>query len=348
VVSDLPEIERESFMSWRLFLLVCACLGVDSAIASAQADTLPAGAILRFGSTPKKDAPSPINEVSFSPDGNLVLSSDTDSVCVWGIASGARLRKIDAATTGLHFTTDGRSLVAGYKSGIYTWKVATGMATRIFKDESGSGYAPLLCIDSKGNRLAAIHSMRVSVHSLPTGEEIRTIVSLEDERFSDLSFVDLAFSPDGQYLATSQRVQTQGKKQWPIFLWEVNTGNLIRKFGPSTDDFNSLIRFAADGSVYCVYKHQIQQWNSTTGKLVRQYQAHAADTPATTVFTTSADGKLLAHAANGQIKIHETISGKHRQTIERHAAALAFSPNGQSLLVGESDGTLMLWRVNSK
>ena len=97
-----------------------------------------------------------------------------------------------------------------------------------------------------------------------------------------------------------------------------------------------------------MYQHQVQQWNSKTGKLVRSYQAEAADSEATTIFATSADGKLLAYGSNKQIKIHDTATGKQLQSIARSATALAFLPNGAALLAGESDGTLMLWRLVAK
>src|SRR5438067_2111633 len=65
----------------------------------------------------------------------------------------------------------------------------------------------------------------------------------------------------------------------------------------------------------------------------------------------SPDGQRLASASNDKtIRLWETASGKHLQTLERHTGevySVAWSPDGQRLASASDDNTIRLWETAS-
>jgi WD40 repeat protein len=95
---------------------------------------------------------------------------------------------------------------------------------------------------------------------------------------------DLAFSPDGKYLATGGRVTA-------VILWDVTSGEVVKTFR-LTDNAISM-DFSPDGKILATaggYEHEVRLWDVESGDLLHSLPHN--DQLTSVAF--SPDGRLLA------------------------------------------------------
>src|SRR5262249_49428395 len=116
---------------------------------------------------------------------------------------------------------------------------------------------------------------------------------------------DLAFSPDGQRLATSADDET-------IRIWDPVTGQELLSFESPRDGIPGYrqiqcLAFSRDGLSLAGGKAQcLAIWNAVNGRRLHYLGRHRDDTIQTLAF--SPDGKTLASGANGQVRLWDLVS----------------------------------------
>ena len=146
--------------------------------------------------------------------------------------------------------------------------------------------------------------------------------------------VDLAFSPDGQYLAASSAL-------WSLSAWKLTAGaetERVFRWPGSAWDPSSWVRWAS------IFK-------SKRNQLTNSLSLHTGDYSA---IERSMAGVLAAGQEDGCIKLVPINSGRFHSTrpLEtfncKSSAVISsqFSPDGTLLATGARDGTLTLWMVN--
>jgi WD40 repeat protein len=101
-----------------------------------------------------------------------------------------------------------------------------------------------------------------------------------------------------------------------------------------------------------------RSWDTSTGRSTGTPLEHKGSVSSVAF---SPDGKTLAAGGgvfdsegnrwtSGEAKLWDVATGKERLTIKRHTdviAALAFAPDGQTLVTGGADALVKLWDANS-
>ena len=158
----------------------------------------------------------------------------------------------------------------------------------------------------------------------------------------------VAFSPDGQTLASSSRDAT-------VRLWDVQTGAHLNTLTGHRYDVYS-VAFSPDGKTLASAGDDgtVRLWDVQTGAHLNTLTGHRYDVYSVAF---SPDGKTLASGGNdgyrdGRIHLWDVQTGEtsktltgHSSTLDRGVSSVAFSPDGNTLASGGGDRTLRLWNL---
>jgi WD40 repeat protein len=246
--------------------------------------------------------------VALSPDGRFLYAGST----LMNLATGDKQFCRPGRVIGPAFSPDGKllavctdSLVTVYElpslrelycnpcPGMWTVAVAFSPDSKCMAVGSGGG-------------AGTDQSCVVQIWQATSGQRIRT---LENDYYSTW---DLAFSPDGRYLAAACGVYI---KSGAVKVWEVATGREIAALG-GYEDCVWKVAFSPDGRRLATASGQ---WNN------RQPEA----------------GKTRP-----KVRIWDVSSWQEVVSLRDHTNAVysvAYSPDGRRLVTGSQDGTIRIW-----
>jgi WD40 repeat protein/serine/threonine protein kinase len=152
----------------------------------------------------------------------------------------------------------------------------------------------------------------------------------------------VAFSPDGQLLASASYDQT-------VKVWDAVSGGELRTLQGHSDWVNA-VAFSPDGQRLASASHDrtVKLWDAGSGQELRTLRGHGE--PVRSV-AFSPDGQRLASASFDQtVKVWDIGSGQQLRTLKGHTGrvfSVTFSPDGQRLASGSDDGTVKVWDARS-
>jgi WD40 repeat protein len=291
-----------------------------------------------------------ISATAISPDGRRALSASSDGIIrVWDLEPHYEVRRLgdDTPLFAAAFSPDGERLLTGDMSGTVTvWDIETGLELRRFEGNFGvileAAFSPngRYVAVAAGDYLGEAISGSLTLWGAETGERVH-----EFEGHTHL-LRSLAFSPDGRtLLAGSQAALANTSTDGDLILWDVMTGELIRRFD-TTDDITG-IAFTADGRravTSSAYSRNVTVWDVATGRSVNRFEGHTGDLfdlalspDEQTVLTASGDTNLvLWNLADGEV-LHRFMGH------EAQVWSADISPDGRLALSSGEDGLVILW-----
>ncbi len=176
----------------------------------------------------------------------------------------------------------------------------------------------------------------IRIFEVATGKQIQELLPGNDAWFNFAAFV-----PGGKYLAAGYN------KEKDLYLWEIATGKVVRKFVGHTRPDNQLA-VSPDGKRMLSWGEDwtLRLWDVETGKELKKLEGHTEK--AEGVF--SPDGKLiLTFSPDKTLRLWDADSGKELKKLEGHEAAVTgcFSPDGKQVLSSSPDRTVRLWDVET-
>jgi WD40 repeat protein len=158
----------------------------------------------------------------------------------------------------------------------------------------------------------------------------------------------LAFAPDGTALAS-------GGNDKCVYLWDLASHRLKARLTGHTEkvtavafapDGRTLVSGSQDGTIRC--------WNPVTSQLqwlIPAWLGHFA--PSVLCARFSPDGKMLATTSHYDpvVRLWESATGRELESLRGTADSMistAFSPDGATLVTGDSRGHLTLWDLESR
>ncbi len=281
-----------------------------------------------------------ITGVAFSPDGQLVATSDTGGkIHIWQVSDGKQL-----------------TICIGHKH--WAWAISFSPDGQILASVADDYLVKLWDVKT-GNCLATLEGHTYSVNTIsfsPDGWTIATSGQDREIRLWDLSNIktpprllrghfervwSVAFSPDGQTLAS-------GSEDNAIALWDLATGNCHYLQGHT--NWVRSVAFSPDGQtlVSGSYDQTLRLWDIDTKQCLNIIPAH---TSIITAVTFSHNGRWLASSSYDQtLKLWNVQTLECEKTFIGHTNRIwnvAFSPDDRTLASGGDDHATKLWNVKT-
>jgi WD40 repeat protein len=266
---------------------------------------------------------STVLSLGFSPNGCVLASGGSDSgILLWDVANRKRLAALIAApgVTSVAFSSDGRHLAAGTDAGkSMLWDTGTRNRPRVFE---GSGAIARVAFNPDGRLLATAGKNRsVTLWELSSGRSFRSFQAYDSDTRT------LLFSPNGRFLMS-------GCQDGRILHWDTARGTLARTF-LGHERAISALAISRDGQ-RLVSLEKIE-------KRVPSIQ------PVDILFWPFS--RILKSPDSGSqqgavIIVWDIRSGGilKRIPMDRGSEAMAVSPNGTYLLVGQ-EKELLVYRL---
>jgi RNA polymerase sigma factor (sigma-70 family) len=310
-----------------------------------------------------------VESLVVTPDGKGLLSCARDRKVVrWDLASGqgqclssGGLGEATGAPLWQAFdlSPDGKVLAhtmyllseQKWDPRIHLWDTATGKKIRELQGPSLEVHR--LRFSPDGKILASAGRDGILLWDVATGGPLEV---LKGTRRQITSYLPLAFSPDGRWLAFVDLDRN-------IRLLEAATGKELRRWDSMQDNTNALV-FSPDGtSLVSISRAGIQVWATATGKPLARFGGLSAIMPSQPV-AFSPSGRFLAVAdlvyqslpsgdrvSTCTMHLLEVISGEEIRSFnvpQGSVWSLAFTPDGRSLASGGGDSTILLWDLTGR
>ena len=296
-------------------------------------------------------AATPINAVAWSPDGSLIalagyaqvrLVSPPDAEGGAGAEGPSRQRERRGLLRRWHgcWRRPRASRACSAKCGSGTWPTARWSKT--LTGHRDSLYAVAV---SPGRQDAGHRQLRRADQACGTSPADRSCVTLAGHNGA---IFDLAFARNGKLLASASGDRT-------VKLWDVATGERLDTRGESLKEIYA-VAFSPDGRRVAAggVDNRIRVWQigpaAKEGDNPLLYSRFAHE-GAIVRLAWSPDGRWLASSAEDRtVKLWDAGRMVERHVLERQSdtpAALAFSPDNESLLVGRLDGTFAIYSVQT-
>jgi RNA polymerase sigma factor (sigma-70 family) len=280
-------------------------------------DPLPAEAISRLGTVRFRHG-SWVTSARFSPDGKTIVSCGEDGVRIWDVGTGKQTLAIPGSETGSSsyapLSPDGKLIAtASGDAGVRFWDVATGKLVR----GVGATVEYKVCFSPDGKRVVTVATkpgMHVQLLDVDTGEP------LWYWHEGTTPYYRLAFTPDGKEVVvpTSMRNRQKPSAEAAIVFLDARTGKTRRQIVPDCSRVEE-IAFSPDGTlIAALCRRQEEGWQ---GPNIRVWKVNGGR-PLLAIDPPFADD--MQH---------------------KYFTALAFAPDGKSLLTSGSGDSLIEWDV---
>jgi WD40 repeat protein len=286
-----------------------------------------------------------VNSVTFSPDGNRIVSGSRDrTLRVWDASTGQPIGKPlvghEDWVSSVAFSPDGKRIVSGSRDKtLRMWDASTGQP--IGKPLVGhEDWVSSVAFSPDGKRIVSGSiDKTLRVWDVSTGQPI----GKPFEGQADV-VTSVAFSPDGKRIVSGSRDKT-------IRMWDASTGQPILSLFGHEGWVNS-VAFSPDGKrvVSGSSDNTVRVWDESSGQPIGQpFQGHEFDVYSVAF---SSDGKRIVSGSwDKTVRVWDVSSGqpigKPFQGHKSYVNSVAFSPDGKRVVSGSSDNTVRVWDESS-
>jgi WD40 repeat protein len=264
--------------------------------------------------------------------GTILASGYENTIELWDLRKGQMLATLKGHTgliTAIAISSDEKILASSSLDGttklwdLPNYRLASTLQTGRASNLAFSPNGLVLASSSRVHRWAdgAFSPIGVQMWDIASRQRL---YSLGDEPIREI-----AFSLDGQLLATGDRTKTE--------LWQVRDGDRLKVL--NSGEVTGLA-FCQDGQTLITGSSKLKLWDLRNGALLREFNAGASD------LMLSPDGQTLATSAGGSVHLWHLLT--EQSLGELHASPFSslfvkFALQGQAIVAGGADG-IRIWR----
>jgi RNA polymerase sigma factor (sigma-70 family) len=278
---------------------------------------------------------------ALSPDGKTIITGSWSSPVLrqWDISTGKELRQIPTGakdTSVLAIAPDGKTLAAvTEQTVIRLWDVATWQETHQLKGHTR--WIGSVVFSPDGNTLVSGGGITDTMRwwNVGTGREIKRLNTKSEH------YWELALSPDGKRLAAIMSPSM-------LHLWDATTGDEIGRTTLDEKGSWCCLCFSPNSKVLACGDGLGRRGNQTlffaaaTGRELRRWD----EIGYTIRMSYSPDGKILAQAQDGLVRLRDATTGKPVQElpIPNSIMSVRFTPDERTLLASCWGGRTGTWK----
>lgn len=291
----------------------------------------------------------PVRSVSFSPNGQLVLSGgDDNTIRLWDIATGENVKTLrghGSAVRACQFSPDGQWVLSGGQDQrVRLWNVAGYQEVRVLHATVFEGHEDAVLsarFSSDGRQIVtASRDRTASLWDAASGQRLRQFK--EGHEFLATSAV---FFSDGRRLAT-------GAGDNSVRIWDLTAGTQLAVLQPTGRIGTLAVSPDGDWLVTGAPGNEAKVWDAHSGQPIATLSGHVAEVSAVAF---SPSGRLLATGDDrGRVRLWQRDNTPDRWTLaheldghSRTITALKFTSDGARLVSASGDHTCGQWDVTS-
>ncbi|HUH99133.1 MAG TPA: WD40 repeat domain-containing protein [Anaerolineales bacterium] len=284
-----------------------------------------------------------ISAFAFSPSGTLAASgSEKEVIRIWKLTTGEEVLRLppdNCFIDSLAFSTDGSYLVSGCnysdwrKGGISrVWDVSTGKEIAHLAHPDFGVSAVAIRPDGR-LAVSGTYDGIAHVWEVSTGKEIAALVH------PDVHIMyALAFSPDGEYVASGTR------EDHSVHVWKVSTHEQVARL--VDDDSVTSVAFSPDGTYLAAGSgergHDLRVWEVSTAKEISRMMPPAG----VNSVAFSPDGRyVISGSEDLTVRVWDAMTGQELSRLANvNVKNVAFSLDGKYALAGDYYENVHKWK----
>ncbi|MEU6913968.1 nSTAND1 domain-containing NTPase [Streptomyces olindensis] len=291
------------------------------------------------------------SQAALSPDGEFLATADGQELAVWRLATGGTQvfrQRLAADETHWLTWTPGRQRLLRYLDGATVHTL--DLTDRLTPHRQGTP-ADASVLSPDGTALATVarsgSGYRFELRSTRTGAVLARAALGPLPSSSDEDVPRPAFSPDGRALVVADTVSSRGSLRLRFTVWDVTTHKVrsVVDTSGAADRPVTGLALGPGGRTLWVVRSPYDSDSSTTEVWDTEHHRRSRDVrgPAGEVLAARPDGALLVSSDDQYADLRAGKVTGRSLADGREVTALAFSPDGSRLAVGDSTGHVTLW-----